>query len=120
MGIDTNQYKTDYNQWGKPNPFKESPLGRIKRCVWKIPTQPFSDAHFAVFPPELLETPIKATCPVEGLVLDPFIGSGTVALVAMQNARNFIGIELNPEYIKMAYARLDPYLKQERLQFGQT
>ena len=50
-----------------------------------------------------------------GIVLDPFLGSGTTAIVAMQNARNFIGIEVNPEYIKMAYERLDPYLKQERI-----
>lgn len=99
------------------NEWQPSALGRIKRCVWKIPTQPFSEAHFAVFPPAIVETPLKATCPSEGIVLDPFMGSGTVALVAMQNARNFVGIELNEEYIKMAKERLDPYLKQERLQF---
>jgi site-specific DNA-methyltransferase (adenine-specific) len=166
-----------------------SPLGRIKRCVWKIPTQPFSEAHFAVFPPQLVETPLKACCPefvcrrcgkprekiVEkgelilgqhkrpnirqktddpklhywsavatrkaemindahydyktvgltdcgcnaafdpGVCLDPFIGSGTVGLVAMQNARNFLGIELNADYIKMAYRRLEPYLSQTKL-----
>jgi DNA modification methylase len=163
-----------------------SEYGRIKRCVWKIPTQPFSDAHFAVFPPAIVETPLKATCPEYvcrkcgkprekqyteerintrpgldvgngksgkeldpnaelhtsdlskyrqqilrhedsltdcgcnagfdgGIVLDCFMGSGTTAIVAMQNARNFVGIELNPEYIKMAMQRLDPYLKQERI-----
>ena len=95
-----------------------SPLGRIKRCVWKIPTAQFSQAHFAVFPPALVKTPLLACCPVNGLVLDPFLGSGTVGLVAMQNARNFLGIELSQEYIDMAMQRLDPYLKQERLQFA--
>jgi DNA modification methylase len=166
-------------------------LGRLKRCVWKIPTQPFSEAHFAVFPPQLVETPLKACCPefickkcgkprekiIEskplhryelpqdhpqyrprefyartkiddnctminndnnavfsatikatgltdcdcnagfdgGIVLDPFIGSGTVGLVAMQNARNFIGIELSQAYIEMAIKRLQPYLLQTRL-----
>ena len=80
-----------------------NPLGRIKRCVWKIPTQPFADAHFAVFPPALVKTPLLATCcPADGIVLDPFMGSGTVALVALQNASNFIGCDLSEEYIKMA------------------
>lgn len=91
-------------------------LGRLKRCVWKIPTAPFSEAHFAVFPPAIVETPLKSTCPVEGIVLDPFLGSGTVALVALQNARNFIGIELNQSYIDMAMKRLEPYLLQTRLE----
>jgi DNA modification methylase len=90
-------------------------LGRIKRCVWKISTKPFSGAHFAVFPPDLVEPMIKAGCHVEGIVLDPFMGAGTTGLVALQNARNFIGIELNPQYIEMAKKRLEPWIKQERL-----
>lgn len=80
--------------------------GRNKRCVWLIAPKPFSGNHFAVYPPELVATPIKAGCPEGGLVLDPFIGSGTTALVARQLGRNFIGIDLNPEYIKMAEKRL--------------
>ena len=161
-----------------------SPLGRIKRCVWKIATQPFAEAHFATFPPALVKTPLLATCPeyickrcgkardkiIEptgnmitdgygiprekenindwsptssiltkqrkeyketgltdcgcnagfdgGIVLDPFMGSGTVALVAMQNARNFVGIELSQAYIDMALKRLEPYLLQTRLEIG--
>ena len=161
---------------------ENSPLGRIKRCVWKIATQPFAEAHFATFPPALVKTPLLATCPEYickrcgkarekilehigdrdhchyttrspknsalgivshksslvtgfvkeyketgltncgcnagfdgGIVLDPFMGSGTVALVAIQNARNFVGIELNQTYIKMAMDRLKPYLLQTRL-----
>ena len=170
------------------NEWERSALGRIKRAVWKIPTAPFADAHFAVFPPAIVETPLKATCPEYvckkcgkprekitekeyevfaedighrkyfenaekkaagenkevlrrfknlsairgekqlgwnqcncnagfdgGIVLDCFMGSGTTAIVAMQNARNFVGIELNPEYIKMAMERLQPYLKQQRI-----
>ncbi len=145
-----------------------------KRCVWKIPTKPFSDAHFAVFPEELVETPIKAGCPEfvcnkcgkgrekiykdtdtrhwterqkstkkgmelyrtgqrgdlsgsfetkqskyigysncscnagfsGGIVLDPFIGSGTVAVMAQKLQRNWVGIDLNPEYIKIANKRI--------------
>ena len=83
-----------------------NPLGRNKRSVWKIPTQPFHEAHFAVFPEALIETPIKAGCPKGGIVLDPFMGAGTTAKVARSLGRNYIGIELNPEYIKIAEKRL--------------
>ena len=188
-------------------------LGRIKRCVWKISTKPFSGAHFAVFPPDLIVPMIKAGCPEyickkcgtprkleyeetrvntrpgldvgnmksgteldpnqtlhisdlskyrqqiirqpkfggnhaseygprtysgkewnpsikqqdgmtncgcqagwdSGVCLDPFFGAGTVGLVALQNGRDFVGIELNPEYIKIANTRLDPLLNQQKL-----
>ena len=92
-----------------------NPKGRNKRTVWKIPTQPFPDAHFAVFPEKLVETPIKAGCPKDGVVLDPFMGSGTVALKALKENRNFIGIEINPDYIEMAYERIKPLLQQSKL-----
>ena len=168
------------------------PVEAAKASVWKISTLPFKMAHFAIFPPALVKTPLLATCPeyvcrkcgkarekiIEqgelmlgqhkrpnirqktddpklallvsgcntkgrndkrahydyktvgltdcgcnagfdgGIVLDPFMGAGTVALVAMQNARNFIGIELNQSYIDMAMERLKPYLLQTRLQVG--
>lgn len=81
-------------------------LGRNKRCVWTITNKPFRGPHFAVFPPELVETPIKAGCPISGIILDPFIGSGTTALVAKSFYRNFIGIELNRQYVKLARQRL--------------
>lgn len=146
--------------------------GRNKRCVWRIPTRPFKEAHFAVFPGDLVETPIKAGCPqfvckkcgkarekiekisykiravrsrqekqfdtgntkarknmpfmgdkiVEefgytdcgckagfkgGIVLDPFMGSGTTAVVAKKLGRNYVGIELNPKYVEMAERRLE-------------
>lgn len=77
-----------------------------KRCVWKITTKPFKGAHFAVFPEELCETPIKAGSPRGGICLDPFFGSGTVGVVARRLGRNYVGIELNPEYIKIANERL--------------
>lgn len=89
--------------------------GRNKRTVWKIPTQPFSGAHFAVFPEKLVETPIKAGCPKDGIVLDPFIGSGTVALKALKENRRFVGIEINPKYIDMANKRIRPLLSQSKL-----
>ena len=80
--------------------------GRNKRCVWSIGNSASVSNHFAVFPPKLIETPILAGCPRGGIVLDPFIGSGTTAVVAKKLDRNFIGIELNHEYITLARNRL--------------
>lgn len=77
-----------------------------KKSVWTINTKPNKDAHFAIFPPELIIDPIKAGCPEGGIVLDPFMGSGTTAIVAKKLNRNYIGIELNPDYIKIADKRL--------------
>jgi site-specific DNA-methyltransferase (cytosine-N4-specific) len=79
---------------------------RNVRSVWDIPVQPFRGAHFATFPPKLLEVPIKSACPEDGIVLDIFFGSGTVGLVAKELGRNYLGIELNPEYIEIAKERL--------------
>jgi len=80
--------------------------GRNKRSVWSIPTQPSLFPHYAAYPASLIETPIRAGCPARGVVLDPFIGSGTTALVASRLGRNFIGIDLNPEYVQMSVNRL--------------
>ena len=79
---------------------------RNKRCVWTITTHSFKEAHFATYPEKLCEIPIKAGCPVGGVVLDPFFGAGTTGVVAKKLGRDFIGIELNPEYIKIAEARI--------------
>lgn len=78
---------------------------RNRRSVWTIPTSPYRGAHYATFPPKLIEPMILAGCPAGGIVLDPFVGSGTVAQVATLHRRNWIGIELNPEYIKLADKR---------------
>ncbi|WP_441931566.1 DNA-methyltransferase [Mesorhizobium sp. 2RAF21] len=75
--------------------------------VWPMATQPFSDAHFATFPPELAERCILAGCPKGGLVLDPFGGAGTTALVALRHGRHATLIELNPEYAEMARRRIE-------------
>jgi DNA modification methylase len=82
------------------------PDTRNKRSVWTITTQPFAEAHFATFPPELPETCIKAGCPPGGTVLDPFFGAGTTGLVADRLQRNCIGIELNPAYAEIARRRI--------------
>jgi DNA modification methylase len=81
-------------------------LKRNKRSVWIVATQPYSEAHFATFPEKLIEPCILAGCPKGGIVLDPFIGSGTTGKVALKFGRNFIGIELNPKYVKIAEKRL--------------
>ncbi len=81
--------------------------GANLRNVWNVPTMPFSEAHFATFPPKLIEPCIKAGCPEDGTVLDPFLGSGTTGLVADRLGRDCIGIELNPEYAAMARKRID-------------
>ena len=79
---------------------------RNKRSVWTVATQPFSEAHFATFPPDLIEPCIKAGCPSGGTVLDCFGGAGTTGLVADRLGRNAILIELNPEYAAMAERRI--------------
>jgi DNA modification methylase len=81
-------------------------MGRNVRSVWEIATQPYPDAHFATFPEALPERCIKAGCPIGGTVLDPFMGSGTVALVARKLGRRSIGIELSPEYAALCARRL--------------
>jgi DNA modification methylase len=79
---------------------------RNKRSVWEVATQPFSEAHFATFPPALIEPCILAGCPQGGTVLDPFGGAGTTGLVADRLGRNAILIELNPDYAAMANRRI--------------
>ena len=80
-------------------------LKRNKRSVWTIATQPYAEAHFATFPEKLIEPCILAGCPEGGIIIDPFIGSGTTAKVAQEMKRNFIGIELNQEYIPLTEKR---------------
>jgi DNA modification methylase len=79
---------------------------RNKRSVWSIPTHGFPEAHFATFPPALIEPCILAGCPEGGTVLDPFGGAGTTGLVADRHHRDAILIELNPEYAAMARRRI--------------
>jgi len=77
-----------------------------KRSVWTVSTKPYSGAHFAVMPPDLVDPCIKAGCPEGGTVLDPFAGSGTTLAVAAGLGRNAIGCELNQNYIKLAESRI--------------
>lgn len=89
--------------------FREDGMRNV-RTVWTVNTEPSSDAHFATYPQRLVERMIKAGCPENGLVLDPFFGSGTTGIYARKSNRNYIGIELNPEYVKVAENRLSKEL----------
>lgn len=79
---------------------------RNKRSVWTVKTKPFKGAHFATFPPTLIEPCILAGCPKEGIVLDPFLGSGTVGIMSESLQRNWIGIEISEEYCSIAKERI--------------
>lgn len=83
---------------------------RNKRSVWTVATQPLREAHFATYPEKLIIDCIKAGCPEGGIVLDPFIGAGTTALVARKLNRNYVGFELNPDYVNLAQRRIDKEL----------
>lgn len=86
--------------------YYEVPFERNMRTVWSICTEPTSDNHFASYPQKLLEVPIKSGCPVGGIVLDPFFGSGTTGVYARKANRDYIGIELNEKYIDIANKKL--------------
>jgi len=119
-------YVEDINRWGGENlnasgksiwdegtgqntyrdrKLRPNPLGRNKRSVWRVNTKPTPEAHFATFPPDLIIPCIKAGSPKGGLVMDPFMGSGTVAVVAKRLGRHYTGVELNPNYHKIINKR---------------
>ena len=108
---ETRKKEGDAMRAGTGKPYKclgGSPDGRNKRTVWTIATKPYKETHFATYPEALCEIPIKAGCPMGGIVLDPFFGAGTTGLVAKKLGRNYLGIELNGDYIKIAEQRLTP------------
>lgn len=103
-----NKYTNDpdvFSRTKSGNAYEYRPM-RNKRSVWTVTTKPFKGSHFAVFPPDLIEPCVLAGSPVNGLVLDPFTGSGTTGVVSLRNGRNFVGIELNPDYVSLANSRI--------------
>ena len=90
---------------------------RRKRDVWVIPTKGYSGAHFATFPEKLVEPCILAGCPKGGLVLDPFNGAATTGVVACKHHRRYLGIELNPDFVKLSLERLQTETAQGTLDF---
>jgi DNA modification methylase len=91
----------------KSHEHKMKPDGRNKRSVWTVSTNSYSEAHFATFPPDLIKPCVLAGCPAGGTVLDPFGGSGTTGMVALELGRSAILIELNEEYVKLIEQRTD-------------
>lgn len=98
-GLTTIDYETDDIN-------KNADKGRIKRAVWSINTKGFKGCHFAPYPEALVETPILACSKENGIVLDPFMGSGTTGVVCKRLHRRFVGIDLNPEYIEISKERI--------------
>ena len=88
------------------NKDKQYPVRR-KRDVWIVPTKSYSGAHFATFPEKLIEPCVVAGCPEDGIVLDIFNGAATTGMVALRHGRKYVGIEINPEYVKLSKDRLD-------------
>jgi len=106
-GSSFNKGKTASHQLGRSSDAERVDDGkRNRRSVWTVTTKPYSGAHFATFPPDLIEPCILAGSPRGGFVLDPFGGSGTTAQVAMENNRSAILCELNPEYVGLINERL--------------
>lgn len=95
-----------YNNCKTGTAIKKVDGKRNKRSVWTYNPAQFSEAHFATFPEELIVDCIKAGCPENGIILDPFMGAGTTAVVAKKLNRNYIGFELNSDYIKIAEKRI--------------
>jgi site-specific DNA-methyltransferase (adenine-specific) len=94
------------DRWDLMDRSEQMAHGANKRSVWTVATHPFPEAHFATFPPALVEPCILAGCPAGGIVLDPFGGSGTVGVVARTHSRHYLLIELNPSYCEMAEQRI--------------
>jgi len=90
----------------RPPEYKVYDGTRNRRSVWTITTKPYKGAHFATFPPDLVEPCVLAGCPKGGTVLDPFGGSGTTGAVAIEHGRNAVLIELNPKYVELIYKRI--------------
>ncbi len=88
------------------------PQFRNKRDIWTINTTSFRGNHYAAFPPKLAEICMIAGCPKGGIILDPFIGSGTVGLVSLLHNRKYIGIELNEEYVDLTRKRIETEVKK--------
>jgi DNA modification methylase len=104
---DAKQAGQDVKRYDRPKYEK-----RNRRSVWVVSTKPFKQAHFATFPIELITPCVLAGCPENGIIIDPFFGAGTTGLVCLQNKRNYIGIELNTDFIKIAENRLEDFKKE--------
>ena len=105
-GINGSKFKGHSGNYDAQGNYIGIPGKRGMRTVWRIPSKGFKDAHFATFPEALIEPMVLAGCPQGGVVIDPFMGAGTTAVVAQKLGRNWLGIELNPAYVKIARERI--------------
>jgi DNA modification methylase len=105
------QTKHTMNQAREHDKLREVSVNRNRRSVWTITTKPFKGAHFAVMPEALAEPCILAGSATGDLVLDPFTGSGTTAVVALRHDRKFVGVELNDDYTQIAKDRINKELE---------
>ena len=108
----TNEYEVGNAEGFSEKTVASNPGGKNPGDIQEVTTANHSEAHFAVFPPELIKPHIKSSCPEDGIVLDPFIGSGTTAVVSEKLGRNWIGIDLNKDYVDMSYDRIDDETKR--------
>lgn len=99
---------------------RNHPGGKNKRSVWTVTPKPFKGAHFATFPLDLIEPCVLAGAPPGGTVLDPFMGSGTTGVAAKKHGRDFIGIELNPEYFEIAKGRIGAVAESKARRYAPT
>lgn len=104
-----------YDQSGMMEPASGNQAGKNRRTVWNINTEPYKGAHFAVFPTKLVELCILGGTAAGQLVLDPFLGSGTVGAVAKRLDRKAVGIEMNPEFAELAAQRISAAQHQPQL-----
>jgi len=102
MRVNSGRRKQEHAGGGRTEPV----VTRNRRDVWTVTTKPYKGAHFAVFPPDLIRPCIMAGSRKGGIVLDPFLGSGTTAAVALKEGRGYVGIEINPKYVKLANLRI--------------
>ena len=109
MGLNGSSFK-NHNNYLKEDGSLLHGTKANKKSVWTQVTKPFKEAHFATFPQELIVDCIKAGCPEGGIVLDPFMGAGTTAIVSQKLNRNYLGVELNGKYISIADNRLNKEL----------
>lgn len=89
---------------------------RNRRSVWTVATRPYKGAHFAVFPPDLIEPCVLAGSRPGDTVLDPFNGSGTTGYVAIKHGRRYVGIELNPDYLELTRERIEDAIKDAQIE----
>ena len=103
---------TEPPQWRNEKPIPNNPLGKNKRSVWTVNLKAYKGSHFACFPPNLIEPCILAGSEEGDIVLDPFMGSGTTAMVAKSLGRDYIGCELHKDYGDLIQKRIKEYVPE--------